>query len=221
MQYMSSVEEHIRIIESSLPEGTLLVAVSKFRPISQLQQAYDCGQRVFAESRPLEAAQKAAALPKDIKWHFIGHLQTNKLKFVLPYVSLVHSADSVHLIDAIGKYSEANGLVTNILIEVHIGREVTKQGFSPEEALEFARNFRQSDYPAIRVCGLMGMASHTDDEAVIDNDFARLEILFNTIKDECPQLGDFKELSIGMSADWPIAIRHHATMVRIGSAIFD
>lgn len=218
---MSSVEEHIRIIESSLPEGTLLVAVSKFRPISQLQQVYGCGQRVFAESRPLEFAQKVSALPKDIKWHFIGHLQTNKLKYVLPHVSLVHSADSVHLIDAIEKYSEANSLVTNILIEVHIGRETTKQGFTPEEAMEFARNFRQDNYPAIRVCGLMGMASHTDDEAVIDDDFARMETLFNTIKDECPQLGDFKELSIGMSADWPIAIRHHATMVRIGSAIFD
>lgn len=218
---MSSVEEHIRIIESSLPEGTLLVAVSKFRPISQLQQVYGCGQRVFAESRPLEFAQKVSALPKDIKWHFIGHLQTNKLKYVLPHVSLVHSADSVHLIDAIEKYSEANSLVTNILIEVHIGRETTKQGFTPEEAMEFARNFRQDNYPAIRVCGLMGMASHTDDEAVIDDDFARMETLFNTIKDECPQLGDFKELSIGMSADWPIAICHHATMVRIGSAIFD
>lgn len=218
---MSSVAEHIRAIKSSLPEGTLLVAVSKFRPINQLQAAYDCGQRVFAESRPVEFSEKAAALPKDIQWHFIGHLQTNKLKYVLPYVSLVHSADSLHLIDAIEKYSETNGHVTNILLEVHIGQEATKQGFTPEEALEFARNFRQEDYPAIRVCGLMGMASHTDDETVIDNDFARMETLFNTIKDECPQLGDFKELSIGMSADWPIAIRHHATMVRIGSAIFD
>ena len=214
------ISSNLQKIKSQLPSEVTLVAVSKFHPVERLQEAYEAGQRVFAESRPQELAAKVPLLPADICWHFIGHLQTNKLKLVLPYVSLVQSVDSLHLLDAIDKWGREQGKVIDILLELHLGAEATKQGLSEEEIL---RCCSEAHPPLnhVRIRGLMGMATNTEDAAVIEADFARIEALFKRIREERPDLSDtFTELSIGMSADWPIAVRHGATMVRIGTDIF-
>ncbi|MCQ2155282.1 MAG: YggS family pyridoxal phosphate-dependent enzyme [Bacteroidales bacterium] len=228
------IRDNLNAILSSLPSGVRLVAVSKYRPLSELEQAYECGQRIFAESRPSEFETKVLSLPKDIEWHFIGHLQTNKLRHVLPYVHMIHSVDSLHLLEAIEKWlaaresdgdlrrTDATGRnYVKALLEVHIGAEDTKQGFSPEEILTFDWDSAAEKYPHIEICGLMGMASHTDDIGRIEADFALIERLLSEVRSSHPAIaGRLRELSIGMSDDWPIAVRHGATMVRIGSAIF-
>ena len=195
-----------------------MVAVSKYYPAEAIERAYKAGQRVFAESRPQDFAAKVEILPKDIEWHFIGHLQTNKLKLVLPYASLVQSVDTRHLLDEIEKWGKANDHITDILLEIHIGAEQTKQGFAEEEALEIL--FNAEKFPHVRFRGLMAMATNTDDESVIDADFARIDAFMAYVKDLFPELEAFDQLSIGMSGDYKIALRHGATMVRIGTAIF-
>ena len=212
------IEENLNNIKKELPSGVKLVAVSKFHPFPDILTAYQAGQRCFGENRPQEFAAKALQLPQDIEWHFIGHLQTNKLKMVLPYVSLVQSVDSRHLLDEIQKWACAASRTVSVLLELHIGAEESKQGFHEEEILELL--FDAGRYPNIRFCGLMGMASHTDDEAVIDADFSRIDSFMAYLVDLFPELEDFRQLSIGMSDDWQIALRHGATMVRIGTAIF-
>ena len=216
------IKENIVKIHEQLPQTVQLVAVSKFHPLEAVIEAYDAGQRVFAESRPQELLSKVNALDTnacpDLQWHFIGHLQTNKLKMVLPYVSLVQSVDSRHLLDEIQKWAAAASRTVSVLLELHIGAEESKQGFHEEEILELL--FNSDRYPNIRFCGLMGMASHTDDEAVIDADFGRIDSFMAYLVDLFPELEDFRQLSIGMSDDWHIALRHGATMVRIGTAIF-
>ena len=207
----------------------MLVAVSKFHPSAAVREAYACGQRVFAESRPQELQQKALELggrfpssPEgpcpEIEWHFIGHLQTNKLKMVLPYASLVQSIDSLHLLKAVSDWGVSNGRVIDVLLEVHIGAEETKQGFHEEEVVDLL--FDSEKYPGVRFCGLMGMASHTDDPGTIHADFARIDGLMAYLVDLFPELASFRQLSIGMSGDWKIALQHGATIVRIGTAIF-
>ena len=211
------IKENLNKIE--LPPGVRLVAVSKFHPSEAILEAYECGQRVFGESRPQELEAKAAQLPGDIEWHFIGHLQTNKLKKVLGCVSLVHSVDSEHLLEAIERWGQDNGKVTDILLEVHISSDESKQGFTPEEAERILQEAER--YPHVRFCGLMGMASLTSDEDVIRREFASLSALKASILERCGNsLKDFKELSMGMSSDWKIAVEEGATMVRIGSSIF-
>ena len=248
------VKDNLSALYEKLPSAVKLVAVSKFHPVSRLMEAYDAGQRVFGENRPQELAQKVPQMPADVEWHFIGHLQTNKLKLVLPYVSLVQSVDSFHLLEAIDKWGSDNGKTIDVLLELHLGAEETKHGFSEEEILmllnsgstpsENLRSLRDlrpshewappSNVPrvaqfsegvlppqSIRIRGLMGMATNTEDEGVIEADFARIEALFQRIREAHPELRDtFTELSIGMSGDWPIAVRHGATMVRIGTDIF-
>ena len=216
------VGDNLKALYEKLPSGVKLVAVSKFHPVSRLMEAYDAGQRRFGENRPQELAQKVPQMPADVEWHFIGHLQTNKLKLVLPYVSLVQSVDSFHLLEAIDKWGRDNGKVIDILLELHLGAEETKHGFSEEEIMSLVQ---AEQIPTSAHCycvrGLMGMATNTEDEAVIEADFARIEALFKRIREEFPALRDtFTELSIGMSGDWPIAVRHGATMVRIGTDIF-
>ena len=219
---MSSIKENLEALLARIPSGVQLVAVSKFHPLEAVLEAYDAGQRVFAESRPQELASKVEALDTaaypGLEWQFIGHLQTNKLKMVLPYVSLVQSVDSLHLLQEIQKWGKAAGRTVSVLLEVHIGAEETKQGFHEEEVLDIL--FDADKYPNIRFCGLMAMASHTDDESVIDADFERIDSMMAYFVDLFPELADFRQLSIGMSDDWPIAVRHGATMVRIGTAIF-
>ena len=216
------IKENIVKILAQLPQTVQLVAVSKFHPLEAVIEAYDAGQRVFAESRPQELQVKVNALDTkaypDLEWQFIGHLQTNKLKMVLPYVSLVQSVDSRHLLDEIQKWACAASRTVSVLLELHIGAEESKQGFHEEEILELL--FNSDRYPNIRFCGLMGMASHTDDEATIDADFSRIDSFMAYLVDLFPELEDFRQLSIGMSDDWHIALRHGATMVRIGTAIF-
>ena len=212
------IEENLQRIKSELPSGVKLVAVSKFHPLEAILKAYQAGQTVFGENRPQELAAKAVQLPQDIEWHFLGHLQTNKLKMVLPYATLVQSVDSVHLLEAIDKWGTANDKVISVLLELHIGAEETKQGFHEEEILDIL--FHAEDYRNIRFCGLMGMASHTDDKEVINADFERIDTFMAYLVDLFPELTDFNQLSIGMSDDWSIAVQHGSTMVRIGTAIF-
>ena len=212
------IGEKLHSILEELPHSVKLVAVSKFHPMEDILEAYNAGQRRFGENRPQEFAAKAVQLPQDIEWHFIGHLQTNKLKLVLPYASLVQSIDSRHLLDAVSQWAENNGKVIRVLLEQHIGSEDTKSGMDAEEILDICREAAQ--YPRIRFCGLMGMASNTDDEARIREEFSRIRALFRRISEEFPQLTDFRELSIGMSGDWKIAVDCGATIVRIGTAIF-
>ena len=209
-----------------LPSEVKLVAVSKFHPIEAIQEAYEAGQRRFGENRPQEFAAKVPAMRawleerggEPVEWHFIGHLQTNKLKMVLPYADLVQSVDSLHLLDDIEKWGRANDKVISVLLELHIGAEQTKQGFVEEEILDIL--FRADSYRHIRFRGLMGMATHTDCEDDIRADFGRISDYMAYLQDLFPELSDFNELSIGMSDDWRVALDYGATIVRIGTAIF-
>ncbi len=213
------IRENITAIRRELPPEVKLVAVSKFHPVEAIREAYDAGQRVFGENRPQEFEKKVAELADlGLEWHFLGHLQTNKLKLVLPYASLVESVDSLHLLDAIQDWGKANGKVVSVLLELHIGAEQTKQGFKEEEILDIL--FQAEKYTNIRFCGLMGMATHTDCEDDIRADFARIADFKAYLQDLFPELSDFRELSIGMSGDWRIALGYGATIVRIGTAIF-
>lgn len=224
------IEENLNKIKSELPSGVKLVAVSKFHPLEAVQEAYKAGQKVFGENRPQELAAKVLAfnewikaeypdVPHDeVEWHFLGHLQTNKLKMVLPYVALVQSVDTVHLLQAINDWGKANGRVINVLLELHIGAEETKQGFHEEEVLDIL--FNADKYKNVNFCGLMGMASHTDDEETVNSDFERIDSYMAYLVDLFPELTSFNQLSIGMSGDWKIAVRNGSTMVRIGTAIF-
>ena len=234
------VADNLKSVLSKLPPEVKLVAVSKFHPTEDILEAYNAGQRRFGENRPQEFAAKVAELPGDIEWHFIGHLQTNKLKMVLPYASLVESVDSQRLLDAIEKWGSEHDKVIDVLLELHLGAEETKGGFSEKEILDILRPDRRSSYQHsrpvrvngrdgslppkpryrhVRFRGLMGMATNTDDQSVVEADFARIEALKNKLDQEYG-LPDFTELSIGMSHDWPLALRHGATIVRIGTAIF-
>ncbi len=214
------IQENIIAIRQELPPEVKLVAVSKFHPVEAIREAYAAGQRAFGENRPQEFARKVEDLKdlKDLEFHFIGHLQTNKLKLVLPYAHLVQSVDSQHLLDAIQDWGKANDKVVSVLLELHIGAEQTKQGFKEEEVLDIL--FRADKYKNIRFCGLMGMATHTDCEEDIRADFARIADFRAYLQDLFPELTDFRELSIGMSEDWRIALDYGATIVRIGTAIF-
>ncbi len=217
------IRENLLSIKNELPSGVKLVAVSKFHPIGDILQAYDAGQRVFGENRPQELLAKVSELSAqgsgaDIEWHFLGHLQTNKLKLVLPFATLVQSVDSLHLLEAINTWGKANSRTIDILLELHIARELTKQGFYEEEILDIL--FDAAKYPNIRFRGLMGMASHTDDEETVSADFARIDAFMAYLCELFPELDSFDQLSIGMSGDWRIALRHGATIVRIGTAIF-
>ena len=221
------VEDNLKNILKELPPEVKLVAVSKFHPASDIQAAYNAGQRRFGENRPQEFAAKVPSLPDDIEWHFIGHLQTNKLKFVLPYASLVESIDSLRLLEAVDKWGSEHDKVIDVLLELHLGAEETKGGFTEEEiesilsrSLSGAEGSgAEGPFSHVRFRGLMGMATNTDDVSVVEADFARIEAFKKSLEDRY-DLPDFTELSIGMSHDWPVAIRHGATIVRIGTAIF-
>ena len=212
------IRENLQAIRKELPPGVRLVAVSKFHPLERLQEAYEAGQRLFGENRPQELAAKAQLMPADTEWHFIGHLQTNKIKQVLPYVSMVESVDSLHLLQAVEDWGARAGRVADVLLEQHISREASKQGFSGEETLALLE--RAAGFPHVRFRGLMGMASLTGDEAVIGEEFARIAELKAEANRRFPELTAFDELSIGMSGDWRLALRYGATIIRLGTAIF-
>jgi len=212
------VADNLKSVLSKLPPEVKLVAVSKFHPAEDILEAYNAGQRRFGENRPQEFAAKVAGLPGDIEWHFIGHLQTNKLKMVLPYASLVESVDSQRLLDAIEKWGSEHDKVIDVLLELHLGAEETKGGFTEEE-IETILSGAEGPFSHVRFRGLMGMATNTDDVSVVEADFARIEAFKKSLEDRY-DLPDFTELSIGMSHDWPVALMHGATIVRIGTAIF-
>jgi PLP dependent protein len=213
------IKENLNRIKSELPSAVTLVAVSKFHPVSDILEAYEAGQRVFAESRPQELAAKIPLLPNDIQWHFIGHLQSNKLKMVLPYVSLVHSVDTEKLLTEINRYAVAHELKVNCLLEVFIASEETKQGLSPQEAFELVG--KAAFYRNVNFCGLMGMASFVEDKEKIRMEFMTLKGVYDKIKNSYgSSLPDFNTLSMGMSNDFRIAVECGSTHVRIGTDIF-
>ena len=215
------IKNELNKLYNELPSTVKLVAVSKFNPAEAVQEAYDAGQRVFGESRPQEFFSKVSQLPTDIQWHFIGHLQTNKLKMVLPYADLVESVDSEKLLLAIDKYAVANDLKVRCLLEVFVAQEESKQGFSEQEIIELFSRLKESPLEGVEICGLMGMATFTDNQEQLKREFTYLSTLFNKFKqDYVEQFPNFKELSMGMSGDYKIAIECGSTAVRIGTRIF-
>ena len=210
-----SIAGVIHQLHSELPSTVKLVAVSKFKPVGDILEAYNAGQRAFGENRPQELAAKAPALPADIEWHFIGHLQTNKIKQVLPWASLIESVDSEHLLTEIDRAARNAGRTVDILLEIHIAAETTKQGFLPDEALALAH--RIGDFPGVRLRGGMGMATFTDDTDEVRREFRTLKGVSEQLQGILPGCD---EVSMGMSEDWRIAIEEGTTIVRIGSAIF-
>ena len=216
-----NLSEKINNIQKTLPAGVRLVAVSKYHPASLIQEAYDAGQRIFGESHVQELVAKHDALPKDIEWHFIGHLQTNKVKYIAPFVSLIHAVDSERLLIEIDKQAKRSGRTIPVLLQVHVAKETTKFGFTPDELLNFMENGDWRQYTNIRFSGIMCMATNTDDEALIASEFEQAKTLFHRIKEEYFSDSDtFNECSWGMSGDYPIAIEHGSTLIRIGSMIF-
>lgn len=215
------IKENLERIKATIPEHVTLVAVSKTKPISDIQEAYDAGHRTFGENYPQELRDKHEALPKDIQWHFIGHLQTNKIKYIIPFVTLIHSIDSANLLEAVNKEAKKHERVADCLLQFHIAQEETKFGLDLEEARQLLESDTFKNMENIRVCGVMGMATFTDDEEEVRKEFKHLKAIFDNLKQDYfagqPQ---FKEISMGMSEDYPIAIEEGATLVRIGSKIF-
>ena len=213
-----SIKSEIERLRSELPEGVKLLAVSKFHPVEALQEAYDAGQRAFGESRPQELKAKQAVLPDDIEWHMIGHLQTNKIKYIAPYVHLIESLDSERLAEAIEKEAAKCDRTIDCLLEIHVTKEESKSGWDYAELLDFVRSGGFEAMPHIRLRGVMGMATFTDDEATVRADFKRLNECFTELKEHFG--AEFDTLSMGMSDDYSIAIEYGSTEVRIGSTIF-
>lgn len=217
---MGHISREIKLLHEFLPQGVELVAVSKFHPVSAIKEAYDAGQRLFGESRVQELLDKIPSLPSDIRWHFIGHLQTNKVKPIIGRTALIESVDSERLIALIDRLSDEKGVVSDVLLQVHVAQEETKFGFSPEELIDYFRSRKFESLKATRLCGLMGMASNTDDISRIRSDFRAIATLRARIIEICPDIQGFDTISMGMSDDYPIAIEEGATLIRIGTAIF-
>lgn len=221
MTELTNVADNILYFRREIPSGTELVAVSKFHPAEAIQAAYEVGQRCFGESRVQEFLEKVKILPEDIKWHFIGHLQTNKVRQIIGKTSLIESVDSERLLRLIDSESAKAGVTTRVLLQVHVAKEETKFGFLPEELLSFFRERRFETLTNTHICGIMGMASNTNDMERVRKDFAEIASIFWTIStDETLGLRGFDMISMGMSHDWRIAVEEGATIVRIGSSIF-
>lgn len=219
---MTYIKENLLEIKNTLPSGVTLVAVSKTKPVSDLREAYDAGQRVFGENKVQEMCDKHEVLPKDIEWHMIGHLQSNKVKYMASFVHLIHGVDSAKLLKEISKQAIKNERVINCLLQVHVAMEETKFGFSLEEIKDFVFNqFTEEEYPSVKIVGLMAMASNTEDEQQVTREFESVKAIFESLKSE--KLNPFIEmehLSMGMSGDYLQAIKCGSTMVRVGSSIF-
>lgn len=215
------VAEEIIKLREEIPEGVSLVAVSKFHPASVVREAYDAGQRLFGESRVQELLEKIPLLPEDIEWHFIGHLQTNKVRQLIGKVALIESVDSEKLLALIDSESRKAGVVTNVLMQVHVAAEETKFGFLPEELMSYFKEKRFENLTNTHICGVMGMASNTSDMSRVRADFAEIRRIFREIsEDSSLGLRGFDRVSMGMSHDWRIAVEEGSTSVRIGSLIF-
>ncbi|MBR4828178.1 MAG: YggS family pyridoxal phosphate-dependent enzyme [Muribaculaceae bacterium] len=219
---MSSVKERLERIISKLPEGVQLVAVSKFHPVEEITEAYEAGQRLFGENRAQELIAKAPLLPEDIRWHFIGHLQKNKVRAIMPYVSVIESIDNVKLLQLVEKEAARIDLTVDVLLQLHVAREETKSGFSIDEVLEAGEaGLLTEGYPHVRVCGVMAMASLTDDMEQVAREFDLVRRTYITLKDgPFDESEHFNHLSMGMSDDWQVAVKYGATLVRLGTTIF-
>lgn len=216
-----SIAENITQIKAQLPEGVSLVAVSKYHPVKQLQEAYAAGQRIFGESHAQELVAKAPLMPDDVQWHFIGHLQRNKVRQIMPIVSLIHSVDSIRLLSTIDKEAARFGRTVDVLLQLHVAQEEAKSGFAVEELMQLAENGEFQPFKHVRYRGLMAMATFTTDTALIASEFARVASTYATLLEKQIFPGaDFNQLSMGMSDDWHIAVEHGATLVRIGTQIF-
>ncbi len=215
-----SIADRLAAIKSTLPEGVTLVAVSKFHPAADIAEAYAAGQRVFGESRVYELLDKRAALPADIRWHFIGHLQTNKAKALVGNADLIESIDSEHLLALVDRLAAGRGTVQRVLMQVHVAAEATKTGFAPDELLDYFAARRFESLQATHLCGIMGMATNTDDTARVRADFETIASLQRRILTMCPDLRGFDTVSMGMSGDYLTAIEAGSNMVRVGTAIF-
>lgn len=215
------IAENIREIQKELPQGVRLVAVSKFHPNEAIEEAYHAGQRIFGESKVQEMTAKHESLPQDIEWHFIGHLQTNKVKYIVPYVTLIHSIDSHKLLIEVNKQAAKVNRKIDCLIQLHIALEETKFGFNMSECRELFLSGILKDLKNIRICGLMGMATNTDNTEQIRSEFHLLNKFFQEIKGKWfAEENSFKELSMGMSHDYHEAIAEGSTLIRVGSKIF-
>ncbi|MCM1319236.1 MAG: YggS family pyridoxal phosphate-dependent enzyme [Muribaculaceae bacterium] len=217
----NEIGKHIAEINNQLAgTNASLVAVSKFHPIEAVMQAYEAGQRIFGESRVQELLEKAPFAPSDLKWHFIGHLQTNKVKALLPHVSLIESIDSVRLLELVDKEAAKASLTVRVLMQVHVAAEETKTGFLPDELLDYFRTHQFENLKATHICGIMGMASNTDDTDRVRQDFRNIRAIYDQIQKMCPDLRGFDTVSMGMSGDWKIAVEEGSTLIRVGTAIF-
>lgn len=215
------VKDNLLAVKQTLKENVKLVAVSKYQPLDYVKQAYEAGQRVFGESHALEVRDKAEAMPKDIEWHFIGHLQTNKVKYIAPFISCIESVDSLKLMQEINKQALKNDRVIDCLLQFHVAQEETKSGFTLEECEQVLSSEEFSNLKNIRIVGVMGMATYTEDEKQIRKEFKTLVANFAYLKMAYFSANqDFKEISMGMTDDYKIAMSEGSTIVRIGSAIF-
>ena len=215
------IAQNIVQLKTSLPQGVTLVAVSKFHPVEALWEAYNAGQRVFGESRAQELSAKQKVLPEDIEWHFIGPLQSNKVKDIAPFIHLIHSIDSLKLLAEVNKQAKKHDRTIRVLLEIHVAQEESKHGLSPEECKELLRDESLAEFQHIRICGLMGMATNTDDTGLIREEFRNIHDLFIELKETlCKDNVDFKEISMGMSHDYPIAIQEGSSLIRVGTSIF-
>lgn len=215
------ISEKIKELNASLPKNVCLIAVSKTKPVSALQEAYDAGQRHFGENKVQELCEKQECLPSDIHWHLIGHLQSNKVKYIAPFVHLIHSVDSLKLLAEINKQALKNKRIIDVLLQFHIAKEETKFGLNLEEANNFLSSEDFKGFKNVRIVGVMGMASFVEDEIQIRNEFRELKSIFSAIKQRYfSEDESFKEISMGMSGDYPLAIEEGSTMIRVGSSIF-
>ena len=216
------IKENLEAIRATVPSGVLLVAVSKTKPVEDIQEAYGAGQRAFGENHALEMRDKHEVLPNDIEWHFIGHLQTNKIKYIISFVKLIHSIDTMNLLQAVNKEAAKRDRIVDCLLQFHIAEEDTKFGMTLDDVETMSKETQNfASLSNVRICGVMGMATNTDDMAQVRKEFKHLKEIFSILKSryfaDCEW---FKEISMGMSHDYPVAIEEGSTMVRVGSRIF-
>lgn len=216
----SELADRYSAVKSTLPSGVELIAVSKKRTVQEIQALYDLGHRAFGENYPQELRDKQPLLPSDIEWHFIGHLQSNKIKYLGDFTQLVHGVDSIKLLDALANRARSEGRIQDVLLQVHIAQEETKHGFSQEELNALWATDLAQRWPDLRICGLMGMATNTEDEIQVEKEFNGLHAFFLELRSKNPDISYFQQLSMGMSGDVGLAIKAGSTMVRIGTAIF-
>lgn len=216
-----SIAQNLQCITAQLPQGVRLVAVSKFHPVDKVMEAYNAGQRIFGENRAQELAAKAPQMPTDIEWHFIGHLQKNKVRMIMPWASTIQSIDSIQLLQLVNKEAARIDHNVNVLLQLHVAKEQTKSGFSVDEVLKAAEEGAFNNLSNVTICGVMAMATFTDDMNQVASEFELVHNTFLTLRDK-HFAGNpaFKEISMGMSDDWPVAVKHGATLVRIGTDIF-